>query len=222
MSSLTPRSVDNRARSTVGRGGNRYLTRDEIFVIYLASGQRKNIAADFEVTESTVCHIKLGHRHLTLRPPIGWPPSCQRLPHRHHGLRSESVKRGSHHSAEAREKMSRAVAALWQDPDYRTRTLARLRAMKHKRTGRPKGSKNSPEANERVRQANIKRWQDPEYRARMLPHMRAIGAKGRARPRASRGPASVRPRARRSRVREYEKIARVLGAAARAVHTSAT
>jgi hypothetical protein len=69
MSSLTPRSVDNRARSTVGRGGNRYLTRDEIIAIYLASGQRKNIAADFEVTESTVCHIKLGHRHLDITAP---------------------------------------------------------------------------------------------------------------------------------------------------------
>jgi hypothetical protein len=135
-------------------------------------------------------------------------------------MRGGSVKRGSQHSAEAREKMSLAVAALWQDPDYRTRTLARLRAMKHKRTGRPKGSKNSPEANERVRQANIKRWQDPEYRARMLPHMRAIGAKGRTTPRKPR--TRIRPPKGTQACREYEKIARVLGAAAaRSINWSA-
>lgn len=56
-------------RATHGRGGNRYLTRDEIIGIYLAPGLGKNIAADFDVTPATVTHIKLGHRHLDITAP---------------------------------------------------------------------------------------------------------------------------------------------------------
>lgn len=55
--------------ATTGRGGKRYLTRDQIIGIYLAPGMGKNVAADFAVTPSTVTHIKLGHRHLDITAP---------------------------------------------------------------------------------------------------------------------------------------------------------
>lgn len=73
--SLTPRSVNNRDRSatrlpaTPGRGGYRYLTRDEIIAIYLAPGPKKNVAADYDVTPATVTHIKRGDRHLDITTP---------------------------------------------------------------------------------------------------------------------------------------------------------
>lgn len=57
------------APPTTGRGGKRYLTRDQIIGIYLAPGMGKNVAADFDVTPATVTHIKLGHRHLDITTP---------------------------------------------------------------------------------------------------------------------------------------------------------
>jgi hypothetical protein len=52
-----------------GRGGQRYLSRDEIIAIYLAPGMKKNIAADFDVSKATVTHIKRGDRHLDITTP---------------------------------------------------------------------------------------------------------------------------------------------------------
>lgn len=42
--------------------GSRYLTRDQAIAIFLAPGMGKNIAADFDVSPTTVSWIKNGKR----------------------------------------------------------------------------------------------------------------------------------------------------------------
>ena len=43
--------------------GVKYFSRDKVIAIYLATGLRKNIAADHGVSLAAVCCIKNGTRH---------------------------------------------------------------------------------------------------------------------------------------------------------------
>lgn len=115
-------------------------------------------------------------------------------------------------SPEAREKISRANADRWQDPEYRAVHLARLKAERKKSGnfgGRKRGSKQTPETKEKIRRSMIKLWQDPDFRARHLPHLLEIQSSG------GRACWADRPRVRPAKGtperRQYDKVAEILG-----------
>lgn len=125
-------------------------------------------------------------------------------------------------SAEARERISRANAARWQDPDYRAHHLERLTKARKKsgrKGGRQRGTTHSPEACEKIRQTMKKRWQEPEFRARHLPHLLRMQAKAvEVRKAMNQG---VPPEGTPER-RQYNKLRNILGReAARATFKSA-
>jgi hypothetical protein len=114
-------------------------------------------------------------------------------------------------SEEARERISRANAARWQDPAYRAHHTARL-AEARKKAGKfggfKRGHKHSPEVVEKIRLTSQQRWKDPEYRARHLPHLKAAAEKSLA-VRTRRLPPKGTPE-----YRWYEKVRAALGTAA--------
>ena len=117
----------------------------------------------------------------------------------------------SYLSAEARERISRANAERWQDPEYRAAHLARLAEARKKSGnfgGRQRGTTHSPEAREKIRQTMKRRWQEPEFRARHLPQLLRAQAKAAETIRSRRG--TLPPEGTPER-REYNKVRSILG-----------
>jgi hypothetical protein len=114
-------------------------------------------------------------------------------------------------SLEAREKLSLANKARWQDPEYRAKHLARLQA-DLKKSGnysqKRRRKTHSPETVEKIRQGLVKRWQDPDFRGRQLDNLRAIAPKGGE---ASAAVRRIRPPKGTPELRQYLKVAAILG-----------
>jgi hypothetical protein len=137
--------------------------------------------------------------------------------------------KGTPQSPEAREKISRANVARWQDPEYRARQLQRLSDARDvyfaKCAATPKpprpGRAKSAETIEKIRATLKRRWQEPEFRARHLPHTLAIQAvAAKLHPPPVRG--AVRPPKGTPERGWYRKVVEILGpAAAKSLNWSA-